>query len=164
MHVDQILNERRIRFVLVDGIYLLGKARIREPTAEERRHLQNEGFRCNHVPEFKRAIFEAKEYRCASYTHDGERGLSDNINDFTWDDEFGSICSIILIEDGERRAVRLLAEVFHTPNTMNIANYICNVYPGQDVFIFIPFPRVRSHAIKIDTPRSNYIMPVGRAS
>lgn len=159
-HVDGVLNERRKRFVLVDGIYLLGKARRRAPTAEERRHLNRMLWNQVSVTEYRRALFENKEYRCASYTHDGERGLSDNSNIFTWGDEFGSISSILLVENGPFRTVRLLVKVYNTPNTMNIADYICNVEPGQDVSILIPFRQVRSHAVKIDTPRWNYIMPI----
>lgn len=146
-HVDGVLNERRKRFVLVDGIYLLGKARRRAPTAEERRHLNRMLWNQVSVTESRRAL------RCASYTHDGERGLSDNSNVFTWGDEFGSISSILLVENGPYRTVRLLVKVYNTPNTMNIANYICDVEPGRDVSILIPFGQVRSHAVKIDTAR-----------
>ena len=158
--VEHILNERRQRFVLVDGIYLLGKARRRAPNADERFLLENEGLRCNVITEFKRAIYQTMEYRCSSYTHDGERGLSDNSNILTWDDEFCSISSIILIEVGDVRSVRLVVKVFNTPNSMNIADYISNVVPGDDIYISITFPQIFSHAVKIITARGSYIMPI----
>ena len=155
-----ILNQRRVRFVLVEEIFLLGKARRRQPNATERRLLENEHLHCNEVTEFKRAIFETKEYRCSSYTHDGEQGLSDNSNIFTWDDEFCSISSILLIQVGDLRTVRVVVKVYNTPNTMNIADYICNVVHGEDVYISLSFPQIRSHAIKVNTGRGNYIMPI----
>ena len=158
--VELILNNRRVRFVLVDNILLLGKSRRRAPSAAERRQLDREGLQCQRVVAFQRAIFETKEYRCSSYTYDGERGLSDNSNILTWDDEFCSIQSILLIQVEGQQVVRLLLKVFNTPNTMEIANYICSIQPGEDIFSLIPFPRVKSHAIKVDIPGRSYIMPI----
>lgn len=162
--IESLLNASLMNGVHVGNVVLLGKSISRPPTAEERVLLQERGYDCQRVTQFKRAQVDRRgvEYRSRHYRYNGELTRSDDSYIYTWNDEFCVIDYIMMVEHEGQRLVFLTVNVLHTLNPINpSATYIVDIdVDVQNPLVLMTFDEIRVHAIRIDTPTHSCVMPV----
>ena len=160
--IKEILNGRIPHAVRVGNVSLLGRRAVRHPTAEEQLLLLQRGLDCPNVTVYRRARFDGVEFRCCHYTYDGGQTRSDDSYVYTWDDEFGLIEDIIMVEHNGARQVFLTISVLHTLEPINPSvSYAVRIdEEAENPMVLMTFTDIRGHAIRIDTPGLSSVMPV----
>ena len=161
-NIMSILEESLKNFVQVGNAKLVGRSFRRPPSDEELALLQVRGYNPQRVVQFKRIKVDGVEYRSRHYRYNGEETKSDDSYIYSWHDEFCQIDKILLVQEGEERAVFLTANVLRTldpvnPSTTYIVEIDINI---QNPLILLTLDEIRIHAIRVNSRNHASIMPV----
>lgn len=143
------------RVVTEGGVHYLGPYELRPATNEELQILGHQ-VDCEHMQEFKRALFNSIEFRCPTY-NPGSR--SNNTWIFTFDGRYCKIESIVIVHDLQEHQhcgmfVRQLNVLERATNAPHIAKVT-----ESDIVDFISFRSVQSLCVRVKVFRHWYMSP-----
>lgn len=153
LHTLLFASPRKDAQEIEDGVVVLGNAKPRRATEEEQRLL---GVACEGLLEFDRVLVRGVEYRNKTY-HDGTQ--SDNSIALTWNEQFVTISSIIVVDNNGLQSCKLLVDEHHVDYPIRFAHHIAH-HTGHNEHSCIQAKSLRVPAIKMCVREETYFVPM----
>jgi len=159
-HIFEILEKKHRVARKVGNAYLLGSSKERQPTAEETIVLQREGQECQRLCCYERMLYRNSEYRVPEYGVEDAR--TDNTSLYTWGDTICTIVSVVVLEkEDEDPTCGLFVNEHTVVCPFTYAKHVCRkTNEDEDLFHFVPVPKIRSPAAKVRVGESWYMTQI----